>query len=49
MRWKHTAALLILGAMIPVLIVAAGLAAIYLAGSRRPTPPPYAADYGTPW
>ena len=49
MRWKHTAALLILGAMIPVLLMAAGLAAIYLAGSRRPTPPPDAADYGTPW
>jgi len=49
MRWKHTAALLILGAMIPVLLMAAGLTAIYRAGSRRPTPPPDAADYGTPW
>jgi len=49
MRWKHTATLLILGALIPVLIVAAGLTAIYLAGSRRPTPPPDAAAYGTPW
>ena len=49
MRWKKTAGLLCLGAMIPVILAAAGLAAFSLAGSRRPTPPPDAADYGTPW